>query len=188
MSSILSQYLPSITYSCNFIDSIPSSNSSIILPNWTCNDNANYTIFDFSRFTNIESIEIGNDSFYWVKTFRIDGLNKLNIEIGNDSFYWVKTFRIDGLNKLNKLKIGQNSFTQNKFGSRYVYNTILKSFHILNCERLISIEIGEYSFTEFAGEFELSNLPSLQSIIIGYSVYSDQSYLVFDNSFIIRGI
>ena len=163
MSSILSQYLPSITYSCNFIDSIPSSNSSIILPNWTCNDNANYTIFDFSRFTNIESIEIGNDSFYWVKTFRIDGLNKLN-----------------------KLKIGQNSFTKSKNGNIY-YSNILYSFHILNCEQLISIEIGEYSFSEFTGEFELSNLPSLQSIIIG-SIGFDSSNFYGSSSFIIRGI
>ena len=38
----------------------------------------------------------------------------------------------------------------------------------LNCESLESIEIGRYSFSDFAGEFELKNLPQLQSIQIGF--------------------
>ena len=42
-----------------------------------------------------------------------------------------------------------------------------KSFHILNCGSLESIQIGEYSFSDYAGEFELKNLPQLQAIQIG---------------------
>ena len=42
-----------------------------------------------------------------------------------------------------------------------------KIFHILNCESLESIDIGEYSFSDFGGDFELKNLPQLQSIQIG---------------------
>ena len=155
----LSKYFPSHVYHTNFIDSIESTIHSITLPNWTCND-IEYTIFDFSRFTEIESIEIGNNSF------------------GS-----VETFKMDGLNRLAKLKIGNNSFTKTKTGYGKNPN---RSFHILNCESLESIEIGEYSFSDFAGRFELKNLPQLQSIQIG-TIGSD-SYNFCCNSFVIRGI
>ena len=142
-----------------FIQSMDSSISSIHIPNWTCND-INYTVFDFSRFTLVESIEIDNDCFGCVQTFQIDGLNRL------------KT-----------IKIGNNSFTKKKndWG-----NDKSKSFHILNCESLESIEIGEYSFSDFAGEFELKNLPQLQSIQIG-TIESDSLNFCY-SSYMIRGI
>ena len=135
-----------------------SSITSIVLPNWTCND-IEYTIFDFSRFTLVESIEIGDDCF---------GL--------------VKTFKIDGLNRLKTIKIGNNSITQKKNSNGNVKS---KSFHILNCESLESIQIGRYSFRDFAGDFELKNLPQLQFIQIGtIGSYSSNFYY---SSFVIRG-
>ena len=136
-----------------------SSITSIIIPDWTCND-IGYTMFDFSRFTLVESIEIGNDCF------------------GS-----VETFQIEGLNRLKSLKIGYNSFTQKKNDAR---NNKSKSFHILNCESLESIEIGEYSFSDFGGEFELKNLPQLQSIQIG--IIGSDSRNFCNSSFVIRGI
>ena len=125
-----------------------------MLPDWTCND-IDYQIFDFSRFIRVISIEIGNDCFGSVQTFKIDGLNRLKF-----------------------IKIGKNSFTQNKnsYG-----NDKSKSFHILNCESLKSIQIGEYSFNDYGGEFELKNLPQLQSIQMS-------SYNFYNSSFVIRGI
>ena len=136
-----------------------SSITSIIIPNWTCND-IGYTMFDFSRFTLVESIEIGNNCF------------------GS-----VKTFQIEGLNRLKSLKIGYNSFTQekNSWG-----NDSSKSFHILNCESLESIEIGKYSFSDFGGDFELKNLPQLQSIQIW--IVRSNSFNFCYSSFVIRGI
>ena len=114
-------------------------------------------------------------------------LNKFNllrsIEIGNDCFGSVKTFQIDGLNRLKRLKVGINSFTQEK--NSYENNSS-KSFHILNCESLESIEIGEWSFSDFGGEFELKNLPQLQSIQIG--TIGNDSYNFVGSSFVIRGI
>ena len=109
-------------------------------------------------------------------------LNLESIEIGDDCFESVQTFKIDGLNRLKTIKIGINSFTQkNGWG-----NNQSKSFHILNCESLESIEIGEYSFSDFAGEFELKNLPQLQSIQIG--TVERESYNFTGSSFVIRGI
>ena len=110
-------------------------------------------------------------------------LNLESIEIGDDCFGSVQTFLIDGLNRLKTIKIGNNSFTQKKndFG-----NDSLKSFHILNCESLESIRIGDCSFSDFGGDFELRNLPQLQSIQIG-SVDSYSSNF-WNSSFVIRGI
>ena len=75
----------------------------------------------------------------------------------------MKTFQIDGLNRLESLKIGKNSF----FVKNYIGIDASKSFHILNCESLESIQIGGESFNDYAGDFELKNLPLLQSIQIG---------------------
>ena len=106
-----------------------------------------------------------------------------SIEIGNSCFGSVKTFKIDGLNQLKTIKIGRNSFTQTKNGDG---DDSSKSFHILNCESLESIIIGKYSFSDFGGEFEMKNLPQLQSIQIG-TIGSD-SCNFFGSSFVIRGI
>ena len=62
------------------------------------------------------------------------------------------------------------------------------SFHILNCELLESFEVGEYSFSDFAGEFELKNLPQLQSIQIGTIGRWSSSCNFYYSSFVIRGI
>ena len=110
-------------------------------------------------------------------------LNLESIEIGDDSFESVQTFRIDGLNRLKTIKIGMNSFTQ----KRYWYgNDSSKSFHILNCESLESIQIGGYSFSDYGGEFELKNLPQLQSIQIG--TIKKESRNFYRSSFVIGGI
>ena len=136
-----------------------SSSSFVIIPNWTCND-PTFVTLNISQAMLIESIEIGDNCFGMVNSFRIDGLNLLK-----------------------SLKIGKNSFTQLKYSWG---NNESKSFHILNCESLESIEIGEFSFSDFGGEFELRNLPSLQSIQIG--IEQRNSNCFYSSSFVIRGI
>ena len=105
------------------------------------------------------------------------------LEIGDNRFESVETFKIEGLNRLKTIKIGNNSFTQRKY---YYGDDESKSFHILNCESLESILIGEYSFSDFAGEFELKNLPQLQFIQIG--TIGSKSCNFYYSSFMIRGI
>ena len=105
------------------------------------------------------------------------------IVIGDNDFESMQTFNIDELDRLKSIKIGKNSFTQKK---NWHGNDKSKSFHILNCESLESIQIGEYSFSDFAGEFELKNLPQLQSIQIG--VVGSRSCNFYNSSFVIRGI
>ena len=121
-------------------------------------------------------------------------LNLESIEIGNDCFESVQTFKIDGLNRLKTIKIGINSFTQMKNVPWYELDYTetnsthneSKSFRILNCESLEFIQIGQYSFSDYAGEFELKNLPQLQSIQIG--LIGIDSCNFWYSSFVIRGI
>ena len=90
--------------------------------------------------------------------------------IGNDCFENVDLFKIDGLNELKSLKIGMNSFTHLKSNDRWdndKANNPNRSFSILNCIELESMEIGEYSFSDYGGGFELKNLPKLSTIKIG---------------------
>ena len=109
--------------------------------------------------------------------------NLESIEIGDECFESIQTFQIDGLNRLKTIKIGKNSFTETKNSAGKDES---KSFHILNCESLKSIQIGKYSFSDFGGDFELKNLPQLQSIQIG-TIGSDSWNFCY-NSFVIRGI
>ena len=92
-----------------------------------------------------------------------------SIEIGDECFENVDLFNIDGLNELKSLKIGKNSFTLVKKGNwdSSEAKNHNRSFGILNCDELESIEIGIYSFCDYAGGFELKNLPKLSTIKIG---------------------
>ena len=147
-------------YNNDYMQSIQSSVTSINIPNWVCNDPA-FTTLDFSRFTRVESIEIGHNSFASVKTFLIEGM-----------------FR------LKSLKIGLYSFTQKK--STICECDESKSFHIINCKSLESIEIGEFSFSDFGGQFELRKLPSLCTLVIGKVGSWSRNFT--GSSFVVRGI
>ena len=97
-----------------------------------------------------------------------------NIDIGDGNFEYVSEFRIDGLNDLKSLIIGKNSFRMNDGNDGF------RSFHVLNCDELESIEIGMNSFVDY-NEFELRNLPSLLSIDIDVNCF-------YGSSFEIRGM
>ena len=133
--------------------------TDLVISNNLCN---NYTAFmiDFTHYTNLESLEIGDSNFQHVNEFVIDGLGELK-----------------------SIKIGINSFTRsiNSYGSNSS-----RSFHLLNCVELESIEIGRYSFSDYGGGFELKNLPKLSSIKIGeIGIVSANFYY---SSFVIKGI
>ena len=158
VNEILSRYFPSESnLTIDQFESLDSNITSLILPNWSCND-VNYTIFDISRFTSLESLD--------------------------NSFGSIETFLINDLPKLRSLKIGLNSFTQVKYDK--ISRNESKSFHLLNCESLESIEIGVNGFSDFGGEFELSNLKSLKSIKIGSFENNSRNFVW--SSFIIRGM
>ena len=128
------------------------------IPDNTLND-VDYTIFDFSRYHRLEVLEIGNSCLTFVDKFRIDGLKHLK-----------------------SIKIGDNSCTKNKEG--YGENAT-RSFSLMNCDELELIEIGRFSFSDYAGKFEVKNLPSLSSIKMGE--IGRISYNFYYSSFVIEG-
>ena len=75
-------------------------------------------------------------------------------------------FVLDGLSSLTTLTIGNKSFTSlwNGISDCTKADNKSRAFHIVNCNQLKSIEIGENSFCDYAGGFELRNLPKLFSI------------------------
>ena len=70
------------------------------------------------------------------------------VEIGNNTFQNVKSVVIDNLNSLKTLKVGMNSFTQakNSFGQ-----DSSRSFTVSNCHKLTSIELDRFAFSDFSG-------------------------------------
>ena len=159
-----------ISIPLNDLNELDSSISNLTISHGSFNNELNLNELNLNRFMNLESIEIGNDCF------------------GS-----IQIFQIEGLNRLQRLKIGNNSFTQFKLndfkndwdGSYTNCRNESKSFHILNCESLKVIEIGQYSFADFGGEFELRNLDNLESIKIGNIRYESRNFCY--SSFIFQG-
>ena len=155
----------------NDLNELDSSIINLNIPSWSFNNELNMIELNLNRFINLESIEIGNNCFESVQTFKIDGLNRLKtIKIGINSFTQVKW----------------NDFENDFAGSVSKCRNESKSFHILNCESLKVIEIGCCSFCDFGGEFELKNLDNLKSIKIGRIGYVSMNFIW--SSFKIRGI
>lgn len=134
-------------------------NLSIKVKSLKLNDKSILKDFDISLFMYLEELIIGDECF-------------------NDGTQFV----IDGMDHLKSIKIGMNSFTQKKNDHG---NNRSCSFHVLNCAELQSIDIGRYSFSNYGGEFELKNLPSLTTIKIGEP--GSESNNFFGSSFIIEG-
>ena len=118
--------------------------------------------------TDIQTLDL--NKYKWLQSLRI----------GNDCFNKVKVFNINGLKRLHKIKIGSNSFTLQK--DSYGMESE-KSFYVSNCEELESINIGRYSFSDFAGPFELKDLPCLRTLKIG--AVGKESYNFYSASFVV---
>ena len=123
-----------------------STTTSISVPYQSCN-HQNLTLFDLSAFKLTE----------W-------------IYVGQRNGKYVSTFIIDGLFLLRSLTIDDRSFTESN--NNPVYNPS-KSFHVTNCKELKTLDIDSLSLIDFSGEFELSKLPKLESVVIDGSTVSD---------------
>ena len=114
-------------------------------------------------FPSLTTLTIGDQAFKQATTFSMSKLPSIEtIDIGNDCFNAISNnVYVSGLPELISLRIGSNSFYD---GTNDILNTI---FQVHNCSKLLSIEIGEYSFSKFGGDFKLLFLPLLQNLTIG---------------------
>ena len=120
-----------------------------------------------------ESVDIHYNSYNNEKTlilpFFLCSLKR--IVIGDDCFGKVRVFELNGLDELESVEIGEYSFSISRYDERTD-----GSYRIVDCPKLKSIQIGDWSFYDYHS-FELSNLPSLQSIDIGrYCFYYAPSF------------
>ena len=126
----------------------------------------------------IEELKIGDNGYNGrsVTELKLSGLARLKrIVIGNECFVKVRVFELDGLSELESVEIGEWSFKIDRDERSD------GSCRIVNCPKLKSIQIGNFSF-QHHNSFELNNLPSLQSIDIG------QEFFFYAPSFSLTGL
>ena len=145
------------------VASMEATIKNINLPPNSCND-PTCTTFDFSRFTELEKLEIGCFSFMNVKTFALDNMAKLKaFSVKKDSFS-------------RQSRIGWNQ--------QVGYNPE-QHFSIHNCPQLDTVDIGPGSFSGFSGRVELTALPSLTTLVIGD--VKESSYNFYHAQFVLKG-
>ena len=137
-----------------------------------------------TQILHIASNACNDDKLTTFTTERLSELIYLDIESWN--FKTVTTFDVRNNHKLEYVNIKSSSFVvrTSQYDSDYESDASA-SFRIECCEKLRSVEIGDYSFASYGGVFELNNLPFLESIAIGSRrAYSNNFY---SSSFVIRG-
>lgn len=107
-------------------------------------------------------ITIPQNTMFTIENWNVNQYDRLKVlRINNGSLRNLKSFSLSYLKNLTTVDIGDNccTFAMNKTG-----NAIEKSFSITNCDNLVSITIGSYSFSDYAGGFTLKYLPSLKTL------------------------
>lgn len=116
-----------------------------------------------------ELLKIGDYSFNTPNQKVFDSTSTGNIrriDIGNSCYCHCSKFELKDLSELEHLSIGSKSFTLNKDNEETDVRRD-RVCRIVNCPKLKSLEFGDYSFSDYA-IFELENLPSLESITMGW--------------------
>ncbi|KAM7455485.1 hypothetical protein BLSTO_03759 [Blastocystis sp. subtype 1] len=123
-------------------------------------------------------------------------------EVGDYSFPFVEEVKLIGLNQLERVEIGKNCFRKN------LKKNPNRHFYLKNCERLIVLKIGCYSFCDYSvceiesvpsleviemghmneesfnfkyASLELKNLPNLKSLLFGRAAFHDCYRVVFED-------
>ena len=107
-------------------------------------------------------ITIPQNTMFTIENWNVNQYDRLKVLcINSGSLRNLKSFSLSYLKNLTTVDIGDNccTFAMNKTG-----NAIEKSFSITNCDNLVSITIGSYSFSDYAGGFTLKYLPSLKTL------------------------
>ena len=107
-----------------------------------------------------------------VTRLQLIGLPRLKtVAIGSNSFGSVRIFEIVGSNELESIAVGNCSLTYARSDADVYYSTQADgSFRVVDCPKLKTISIGDHAFSDYHS-FELSNLPSLQKINIGWQCF-----------------
>ena len=130
------------------------------------------SIFSISRLVFNYPIELVIPNGFFnrngIDSFKLKNNGNLKrIVIGNTAFGNVRQFELKKMNELESVVIGESSFTYAKTDDGVKKSTRSDgSYSITNCPKLKSIQIGDYTFSDYHS-FQIKSLPSLQSIDIG---------------------
>ena len=122
-------------------NSIPTSVNRIIVSSDSLNGSS-FTTMDFSTFTSLRMIEIGDECGMYVTSVKITGLNSLK-----------------------SVRIGKDSFTKKKGSYPYERNAV-GVFQLKDCPKVKSLEIGLFSFSSYK-QCLIAYVGALESIEMG---------------------
>ena len=105
-----------------------------------CGNEESLDVLDFSRFTYLRELIVGDESY--------ENVNQMSLV---------------GLDYLRKVEIGDSSFTKKKNSFGYDPN---RHFYLKNCNNVKELRIGQYSFSDYSS-VEMHGLPSLETMTVG---------------------
>ena len=112
-------------------------------------------------------VQIIIDNGVSAPSFRVLNVTRFSklesLEIGDHCFTFVDEFKMIGMSELESVEIGMNSFTKKKNGYGQDPN---RHFYLKNCPKLKSLKMGRYSFSDYT-VIEIENVDALEVIEIG---------------------
>ena len=132
-------------HSVEELNALDSSVESIIVDNNGCNDRS-FTVLNLTRFVNLKVFEVGDYSFSYVNEVHMIGLPELE-----------------------RVMIGENCFTKEKYRyiNEYGFDEDLhRHFYLKDCDKLRELSIDSQSFMDYS-VCEIENVDSLEVIEMG---------------------
>ena len=132
-------------HSVEELNALDSSVETIIVDNNGCNDRS-FTVLNLTRFVNLKVFEVGDYSFSYVNEVHMIGLPELE-----------------------RVMIGENCFTKEKYRyiNEYGFDEDLhRHFYLKDCDKLRELSIDSQSFMDYS-VCEIENVDSLEVIEMG---------------------
>ena len=98
--------------------------------------------------------------------------NLRSVTIADESFVYVNEVKLIGLNQLESVVIGENCFTKQK---NWYGNNPNRHFYLKNCPSLRVLKMGRYSFSDY-GVIEIENVNALEVIEMGDLSYGSDNF------------
>lgn len=171
--------VPEDPLECWSDDPVSEDVTDIYVSSNRCNTE-DFTVLDLTRFKDLMSIDIGSNSFLYVKELKITGLRNLErVSVGRDSFSGAEgSFILKDCKTLTELRIGNGAFARFNvltleslpalelidIGGGCFIN--VDTFRVSGMKSLERMVVGDHSFTEKRGSFHLTNCRSLKEVTI----------------------
>ena len=113
----------------------------------------------------------------WIANFEV---NKRNLVLNQQQSMKNLTIGINALNGVSMMELNGLEALERVVIMRGGMNGGSGRLRVTNCSNLSSIDIGEYAFMKYKN-LELTNLPLLQRINIGYSAFQSVQTILMES-------